>query len=59
MKNWDKDRHLCLSVLITTTGLQGRSPIGKWKTVGKGSRQNGFVSLEQGVALKIGRNDHG
>ena len=44
-----------LAVPETASGAQGEKPLVKWLNVGKGSRQNRFVSSREKLALKAGR----
>ena len=34
-------------VLITTSGLQGEKPLGRWNNVEKGTQQNRFVTPQE------------
>ncbi|KAJ2848156.1 hypothetical protein IWW36_003466, partial [Coemansia brasiliensis] len=47
--------HSRQDVPITASGLLGEQPLVEWNNVGKGSRQNGSVTLGYGLALRDGR----
>ena len=47
-----RGKHLQRAIVLeTAAGLQGEQPLVTWNKVDKGSRQNGSVTLGQGLAL--------
>ena len=53
MKIVGKDSFSRPAVHITASGAQGEKPLVVWSKVGKGSRQNRFVSLVEELALRV------